>query len=159
MARGQRIVVCADPKGMFEWGYLGGAYSPGTVLQRDPTVALKGGKHTYVPYTPGADGANPKGGYWVLIEDLMQAKTNVTAYASGDFAPLYSPRMGEELNLLVADVAGTADDHLLGEKMMLKSGTGKLIVTSGTPADEVAQLQEAITDPTADTLAWVQWAK
>jgi hypothetical protein len=159
MARGQRIVVCADPKGMYEWGYLATAEYPGTVFQRDASVALKGGKHTYKVYQPGADGENPLGGYWVLVEDLYTARTTTTQYAAGEFAKFYSPRMGEELNLLVANLAGTADDHALNEKMMLDTGTGKLVVTTGTPENEVAQLLEAITDPTADTLAWVQWAK
>lgn len=157
--RGNRIVVCADPKGMYEWGYIATAEKPGTIFQRDASVALKHGKHTYKVYQPGADGENPLGGYWVLCEDLYQGKLATEAYAAGDFAKLYSPRMGEELNLLVANLAGTADDHALNEKMMVDTGTGKLIATTGSPEDEVAQLLEAITDPTADTLAWVQWAK
>jgi hypothetical protein len=157
--RGNRIVVNPDAKGMYEWGYITTAEYPGTVFQRDPTVALKHGKHTYKVYQPGTDGENPVGGYWVLIEDLYQAKTNVTQYAAGDLAKLYSPRMGDELNLLVGDVAGTGDVHLAGEKMMLDTGTGKLIVTTGSPEDEVAQLLEAIAAPVADVLAWVQWAK
>jgi hypothetical protein len=159
MARGQRIVVNPDAKGTYKWGYLATAEYPGTVFQVDPTVALKSGQHTLKVYQPGTDGENPLGGYWVLVEDLMTARTTVTQYAAGEFAKFYSPRMGDELNLLVANLAGTADDHPLGEKMMLDTGTGKLIVTTGTPEDEVAVLLEAITDPTADTLAWVQWAK
>lgn len=159
MARGNRIVVNADARGIYEWGYLTTAEKPGTVHQRDASVALKGGKHTYKVYQPGADGENPLGGYWVLCEDLYEGKDAATAYAAGDFAKFYSPRMGDELNLLVLNLAGTADDHALNEKMMVDHGTGKLIVTTGSPEDEVAQLLEVITDPVADTLAWVQWAK
>jgi hypothetical protein len=109
--RGNKILVCPEPHGSFEWGYLAGAYLPGVVLERDPTVALKAGKHTYKVYSPGADGKNPKGGYWVLLENEYLAQPATVAYASGDFAKMYSPRMGEELNLLVANLAGTADDH------------------------------------------------
>jgi hypothetical protein len=157
--RGNKILVCPEPHGSFEWGYLAGAYLPGVVLERDPTVALKAGKHTYKVYSPGADGKNPKGGYWVLLENEYLAQPATVAYASGDFAKMYSPRMGEELNLLVANLAGTADDHALGEQTMLQNASGKLVVTAGTPQNEVAQVLEAITDPVADTLAWVQWAK
>lgn len=159
MARGNRIVVNPDAKGMYEWGYIATAESPGTIFQRDASVALKHGKHSYKVYQPGADGENPLGGYWVLVENLYEGKTSTTAYAAGDFAKLYSPRMGDELNLLIANIAGTADDHALNEKLMVDHSTGKLIATTGTPEDEVAQLLEAITDPTADTLAWCQWAK
>lgn len=157
--RGNRIVVNPDAKGMYEWGYLTTAESPGTIHQRDASVALKHGKHTYKVYQPGVDGENPLGGYWVLVEDLYMGKTNTTAYAAGDYVKFYSPRMGDELNLLVLNLSGTGDDHALGEKLMVDHGTGKLIATTGSPEDEVAQLLEAITDPTADTLAWVQWAK
>jgi hypothetical protein len=159
MARGNKIVVNADAKGMYEWGYITTAEKPGTIFQRDASVALKHGKHTYKVYQPGADGENPVGGYWVLDFDPYTGRTADTAYAAGDFAKLYSPRMGDELNLLIANISGTADDHALNEKLMVDTGTGKLVVTTGTPEDEVAQLLETITDPTADTLAWCQWAK
>jgi hypothetical protein len=159
MARGQRIVVNPDAKGTYAQGYITTAEKPGTVCQLDASVALKHGDHTYKVYQPGTDGENPLGGYWILIEDLYQGKTKDDAYAAGDFAKFYSPRMGDQLNLLVANLAGTADDHALNEKMMVDTGTGKLIITTGTPEDEVAQLLEVITDPTADTLAWVSWAK
>lgn len=159
MAKGNKIVVTADPKGIFEWFHLAGAYNPGSILQVDASVALKGGKHTAKAYSPGADGENPLGGYWVLCEDQYQGRPPTEAYGSGEFAKAYSPRMGEHLNLLLADVAGTADDHPLNEKLMVDNGTGKLIATTGSPEDEVAQLLEAVTDPTGDTLAWCQWAK
>jgi hypothetical protein len=157
--RGNRIVINPDAKGTYEWGYLTTAEKPGTVHQRDASVALKAGKPTYKVYQPGADGENPLGGYWVLVENLYEGRDATTAYAIGDFAKFYSPRMGDELNLLLANLSGTADDHALDEKMMLDTGTGKLIATTGTPEDEVAQLLEAVTDPTADQLVWVQWAK
>lgn len=162
MARGAKIVVNPDAKGMYEWGYIASGQTvllPGTVWQRDATVALKSGKHTYKIYQPGADGENPLGGYWILCENLYLGQDATTAYTAGDFVKFYSPRMGDELNLVVLNIAGTADDHPLSEKMMVDHGTGKLIVTTGSPEDEVAQLLEVITDPTADTLAWVQWAK
>lgn len=159
MARGNRIVVNPDARGTYEWGYLTTAEKPGTIHQRDASVALKSGKHTYKVYQPGTDGENPLGGYWVLVENLYQSQDATVAYAAGDFVKFYSPRMGDELNLLLANLAGTADDHPLNEKMMVDTGTGKLIVTTGSPEDEVAQLLEVVTDPTADQLVWVQWAK
>lgn len=162
MSRGNRIVVNPDAKGMYEWGYIAAGSTvllPGTIWQRDASVALKHGKHTYKIYQPGADGENPLGGYWVLTEDLYQGKTATTEYVAGDFVKFYSPRMGDELNLVLLNISGTGDDHALSEKLMVDTGTGKLIATTGSPEDEVAQLLEAVTDPTADTLAWVQWAK
>ena len=159
MARGNCIIVTADPKGQFEEGYIatGETPYPGMILQRDASVALKGGRFTYKIYNRDADGNMPEGSYWVLREDYLQGKPATSAYAAGDRCFVYSPRAGEELNLLVENIAGTGDDHALGEILMVNDGTGKLIATTGTPESECAQLLEAITDPTADTLAWCQW--
>lgn len=160
MARGNEIIVTADPEGAFMEGWIAASTTPkpGTIMQIDPTVALKAGRHTYKAYTPGADGEQPLGPFWVLLADQLQGKLVSDAYAAGDRAFLYSPLPGDELNLLVANLAGTADDHALGEKLMVDTGTGLLIATTGSPETEVAVLLEVITDPTADTLAWVMWS-
>lgn len=161
MSRGNQIIVSANPQGKFMEGYIaaGETPKPGQILQIDATVALKGGRHTYKIYAPGADGENPLGPYWVLLEDRFRGdRTMTSAYAAGDRCFLYSPENGDELNLLVLNITGTADDHALGEKMMVDNTTGKMIITTGSPEDEVAVLLEVITDPTADTLAWCMWA-
>jgi len=161
MARGTGtpIIVSADPQGKFMEGIIGSGMTPkpGTIMQRDASVALKSGRHTYVVYNRDADGNLPAGSYWVLLNDTLQGRAVTTAYAAGERCFLYSPRAGEELNLLLLDVAGTGDDHTIGEILMVDDGTGKLIATTGSPESEVAQLLETVTDPVADTLAWVQW--
>jgi hypothetical protein len=92
-----------------------------------------------------------------LREDDLQGRTSSDAYAAGERCFLFTPRAGDELNLLVANLSGTADDHAVGEMLIVDDGTGLLIATTGTPETEVAILLEAITDPTADTLAWCRW--
>jgi hypothetical protein len=157
MARGNCIIVSSNPLGHFEEGYIASAEKPGTLLQQDASVALKSGRHTYKVYQPGADGEQPLGAFWVLLEDKLQGRDATTAVTAGQLGRIYAPLAGDELNLLVANLAGTADDHALGEKMMADHGTGKLVVTTGSPETEVAELLEVITDPTADTLAWCRW--
>jgi hypothetical protein len=158
MARGNNIIVSSAPAGRFEEGIIATAEKPGTIMQRDASVALKSGRHTYIVATPGANGEQPKGAYWVLLPNSLIGSAADVAYAAGDRGFLYSPQPGDELNLLMANVAGTADDHALGEKMMVESGTGKLIATTGSPEVEIFQLLEAVTDPTADQLVWGQWS-
>lgn len=160
MARGNTIIVSADPQGKFTEGYIaaGETPKPGTIMQIDPTVALKSGRHTYKIYNRDADGDRPAGAFWVLREDYLQGKLVTEAYAAGERCFLYCPLPGEELNLLYANISGTADDHVAGEIGMVDDGTGKIIVTTGSPETEVCVLLENITDPTADTLAWVQWS-
>lgn len=161
MARGNTIIVTAEPKGHREWGYIasGETPKPGTILQMQVATAIKGGKHTYEIYNADADGGRPKGPFFILLEDELQGKTVDDAYAAGDFAPLYIPVHGEEYNLLLLNITGTADDHTKGEILIIDDTTGKLIATASTPEDEHAILLETVTDPTADTLAWVRWQR
>lgn len=164
MARGNSIIVSSnpDPAGMVE-GIIGAGLSPkpGTIMQLQTGTALKGGRHTWELYNGDADGGRPKGPFIVLREDPYQGKTTSDAYAAGDRAFGYVPRAGDELNLLVANLSGTADDHPIGEMLIVSTAAdatqGKMLVTAGSPETEVAILLEAITDPTADTLAWCRW--
>lgn len=160
MARGNSIIVSANPPENFTEGYIaaGQTPKPGQVLQIDPTVALKGGRHTWKIYNRGADGKRPAGPIGVLLEDAKIGRTVSDAYAAGEFAPIHIPRAGEELNMLLGDVAGTADDHLAGEVLMIDDTTGKLVATTGSPQTESFILMEAVVDPVADTLVWVQYS-
>jgi hypothetical protein len=163
MARGHCIIVSSNPRGVFMEGTIGAGLSPkpGTLMQVQPSTALKSGRHTFELYNGDVDGGRPKGSFYVLREDPYQGKTADTAYAAGERCFLYTPLPGEELYLLVANLAGTGDDHVVGEMLIPSTAAdatqGKLLATTGTPEAEVAQLLEAITDPTADTLAWCLW--
>lgn len=159
MARGNCIVVSSEPQGKHMEGILGAGItaSPGVILQIDYSIALKGGRHTFKLFNRGADGKRPAGGYWVLREDYLQGKPVTSTYAAGERVFLYAPMRGEELNLLLGDVAGTGDTHAVGEMLMVDDTTGKLVASTGTPETEVATLKEAVTAPVADTLAWCQW--
>lgn len=163
MARGNSTIVTADPKGQFDEGFVavGQTFYPGMIVQRVYATALRGGRFTYTAYNRDADGNMPAGGHWIVTERLnsMQGKPQTESYAAGARVSLYSPRDGEELNLLIANISGTGDDHLIGEILMADDGTGKFIITTGSPEEELAILQEAITDPTADTIAWCIWNK
>lgn len=160
MARGNEIIVSAQPQGKFMEGYIKTGETvlvPGTIWQIDATVSIIGGRHTFKVYVPGADGEQPLGPFWVLLPDHLQGRLATTAYTAGERAFFYSPEPGDELNLILLNISGTGDDHALGEKLMVDNSTGKLIITTGSPETEVAVLLEAVTDPTTDTLAWVMW--
>lgn len=164
MARGNRIVVSPFPKGHEVEGTIdtGLTPKPGTVVQIKTSAGIDGnGRHTWELYNADADGAHPKGSIIILTERnlMLQGKTVSDAYAAGDRASGYVPLPGDELNLLIKNETGTADDHAFGEILIIDDTTGLFIATTGTPEDEHAQLQEAITDPTADTLAHCIWQK
>ncbi len=153
MSLGNKIVLSPDPQGIRLEGTLSGTPSPGTILEIKASVTtLVNGRPTYQVYQPGTDGDRRP--IIVLIPNPYNGQLATAAYVDGDHIFMYVPQAGEEMNMLVADVAGTADDHSFGEIMIVDSGTGKLIATTGSPESEPFQLLETITDPVADTLAW-----
>lgn len=158
MARGNKIVVNPDARGAYEWGYVSTAEKPGTILQIDASVALKHGKHTWVVYNRDADGDRPAGPYGVLDYAGELGQDATTAYTAGDFAKIYIPQEGDELNLLFHNISGTGDDVALGALLIVDDGTGKVHTTTGTVENEIAVALEAITDPTADQLVWCRWS-
>ena len=154
MARGNEIIVSANPRGVFDEGYIasGQTPKPGTIMQKDPTVALKGGRHTYKIYDRAADGDRPAGPLYILLADTLQGKLPTTAYAAGDRCFVYSPLPGEELNVLMK-YGDVSDTHAAGEVCIVDDGTGKIIATAGTPQQAPFTLLEGAT-LTADALMW-----
>ncbi len=161
MARGNAIIIASEPTGYFEELFMksGQTIYPGMAVQIDYTVAMVGGRHTAKIYDRAADGDRPIGGYFIVTSHLqsMMGAPMTDRIPDGEKALCYIPKAGEEINLLIANLAGTADDHAIGEVLMVDDGTGKFIVTTGSPQTNPATLQEAITDPTADQLAWCRW--
>ncbi len=146
---GQRITVVLG---------AGQTPKPGQIVQIDPTATRVGNNPIVKVYTRDADGNRPAGPYIVLLEDRLQGRTPDTAYAPNEMAPAYIPLFGDELNLLYGNVAGTADDVVAGDLGIVDSGTGKLLVTTGSPETEVVMFLEAYTDPTADRHLWCVWS-
>ena len=149
-ARGTKVIIEANPQGKFMEGIVQGTPKPGTVMEI-VTPFYQGGRHLWRAFETGQDG--DKRVIAVLLEDDLQGKLISDAYVTLTRCFLYVPIAGEELNMLLADVSGTADDHAAGEMLMVDNGTGKLVASAGTPESEPFQLLEAVTDPTADTLA------
>lgn len=156
MARGNEIIVSANPRGVFLEGTINAALKPGTICQIDVSEGIgNDGRFDWEAYNADADGNRRL--IAVLLPDHLRGKTATDAYASGDRCFLYVPVAGEELNCLVANLSGTADDHSFGDLLIVNDGDGLLIATTGSPESEPFMLLEAITDPTADTLAHVQY--
>lgn len=148
-ARGESIIITTNPQGRKLEGVVSGTPYPGTVMEIQ-TPYYQGNRHLWRVYQPGTDGNQRI--VAVLIEDKLQGKLVTDAYVDGTRCFLYVPQAGEELNMLFANISGTADDHPAGEVLMVDSGTGKLIVTTGTPESEPFINLVAVSDPTADFL-------
>lgn len=155
MAKGNEIVIEGpDAKGKRLEGITNGALKPGIVVQIDVSAGFDDNNRlTWEPYNPDSDGDQRL--IAILDYDPLQGKLSTDAYGDGDRCFVYVPLPGDELNMLLKDVAGTGDDHSFGELLMVDDGTGKLIATTSSPEAEAFQLLEAVTDPTSDTLAHV----
>lgn len=157
MALGNSIIVSPMPRGVDMEGYVNAALLPGTIVQIDVSEGLgDDGRPDWEAFNSSADGVRPIGPLGILLEDRHQGKEVTDAYVSGDRCFVYIPQAGEEYNLLLADLTGTADDHLFGEMLIVNDGDGLLIATTGSPETEPFMLLEAVTDPTgADDLVHV----
>lgn len=165
MAKGNEIIVSAKPKGHFEEVIVSGTPKPGTVMEFKRSVTSPiGGRWTYEPAgttaASGVQGMAADGNrlpICVLLPDHLQGKLATDAYADGDRAQVYYPAPGEELNMLVENQSGTADDFVPGDKLIVDDGTGKLLISASTPESEPFICLETVTDMTADQLVWCKY--
>ena len=150
MAKGNSIVLGNDPRGRFVEGTLTGALKPGVMVQIDVSEGLDAnGRPTFEAFT-AADGVRQIVG--ILVPN-NPGQLSTDAYATGERCKVYFPLPGDEINVLLQDVAGTGDAHAFGEILIADSGTGEFIATTGTPEAEPFQLLETVSAPTADVLA------
>lgn len=161
MAKGNNIIVSANPRGVFMEGIVktGETPYPGQIVQIDISEATVGGRHTFEIYNADADGGNPKGAYFVVLEDALQGKTAEDAYAAGERIFVYTPVAGEELNLRWddTDTGTTTNDLTKGTVGIIQDTTGNIIATAGSPEDEVCMLLEDLSNLDGDTLGWSIW--
>ena len=152
-------ILCSEnPRGIFRNCIVSGTPKPGVVMQLKSSTEPVNNVWTYEVYAPGADGGRPKGPVAVLLEDSIQGKTITDAYVSGSRGHLYFPLPGDLLLMQLQDVAGTADTHAIGEKLIIDNSTGTLIATTGSPQTEAFVVMETMTALSADTLALVMFS-
>ena len=147
------ILLEGEPKGKRIEGYIDGSTpKPGTVMQLKAATEPVNGRHTWEVYNRDADGNRPQGALAVLLEDHLQGKDDDDAYADGDRCFLYVPAPGDELRMLVANIAGTGDSFAIGDLLIVNDGDGKLIATTGSVESEPFTVMETVAALTADTL-------
>lgn len=159
--KGNRIVIASPMRGVVEHCYVGGTPKPGTVMEIKPATAAVGGLFTYQAYgTQAASGGKfvsndgDRKCIAVLLEKDQEAGIYSDAYADGDMGRVYFPLPGEQLNMLVANIAGTADSFAIGDELMVDDGTGKLIACDADAEAHPFTVLETVAALTADT--WVR---
>lgn len=164
MASGNRIVASPAPLGRFEECIVVGTPKPGTVMEKIAATSPVAGTYSFEPagttaasgtHGMAADGDNIAIGVLVCFADhaaCPPGKSATDAYATGERGAIYWPQNGDQLNMLFQNAAGTADDIVMGDKLIVDDGTGKLLKSTGTVESEPFIAAEAIVDPTADQL-------
>lgn len=150
--KGSTILINGNqPNGRYVTGILSGVLYPGQQLQIKAGVEPINGNFTYEACSSA--GANQPA--FILLEDESQGVNATTAYADGALAQLYVPISGDELNLLYANIAGTADAFTIGQAIIVNNA-GKFIATTGTPFKKHA-CEETVAAITTDTLVATRW--
>jgi len=119
-----------------------GTPKPGTVLSTLAATEPVNAKFSYEPWNDSADGVQNE--VAILLEDEQQGKLVTDAYVTGTQGRVYFPKMGDILQMLVANISGTGDAFAIGDKMIIEDGTGKLIATTGTPEMEPFKIIETV---------------
>lgn len=153
MAKGNKIVVSSNPKGVFQDVIISGTPKPGTVMQIKAATEPVEGMFTMEVFNQAGDGTHAETA--VLVEDDKQGKTATQAYVDGTVGQVYFPAHGEELNMLFQNQSGTADDIAIGDRFEVDDGTG-LMIAEATGTAKFKAL-ETVTDPTADQLVWMKY--
>lgn len=153
MAKGNSIIVSADPKGHREGGIIDDTSLPGTIMQVEAATEPVGGRHKWIAAAPGGDGIPVMCA--VLLEDSKQGKLVSDAYVAGRHGELYWPLPGEDVNVRVGETAGTANSFAIGDRLCINATGGYLIPDTGTDYSATLFIvMETVTQVAADSLVW-----
>ena len=142
------IIVSSNPKGHFEECIIVGTPKPGQCMTILAATEPVNGKFSVEPFNRSADGEQAEIG--VLLENELEGSLITTAYVTGTLGRIYYPAMGELLQMLVANIAGTGDAFAIGDMTIVDDGTGKLVATTGSPEMESFRIMETQAALTAD---------
>ncbi len=152
MAKGNKIVVAAEPQGRMKDGIVSGTLYPGMAVEIYPAVEPINGLLTYRVCTPGTNGYPSE--VAVLVEDELQGVADTVAFTTGRNCRVYYPLFGEEINCLVKNLSGTADTHAIGDLFEIENASGLLIASTAAAVGTKAPYKciETSTALTADAL-------
>lgn len=152
MARGSQIIVSSNPKGVFMEGIIYGTPVPGTLIQVRAAALGGDGRHTWEPAAP-VDGDGKQALVAVLDADWDQGQLATSAYVTGTRCFIYIPIAGEEVNVLLGEVAGTANSYAIGDQVMMDAEDG-ILVPNSTGTFRPFTVLETVTQVSGSHLTW-----
>ena len=153
--KGSEIILTSPPRGVFDEGIIDAALKPGQIVEITPNTAFDNGR----PHWRASSlAAGTHRGIAVLVNDSEQGQLATTAYVANTRCFVYWPASGEELNLLMGNIAGTgsAEDIQQGQALGVDT-TGKLIVDSTYNSRPFEAMEPVHGFVTADFLLWVKF--
>lgn len=152
--RGSKILINANSRGRRDEGTITDTSKPGTHMEIVPATAMIAGRFSYRACSAAAGAKGPR---IVLLENWVVGKIYSDAYAANERCFLYWPEVGDELNLILGDVAGTGDAAIAIGDVYGVNNDGKLKRNSSYTSTPY-QAQEAVAAGlTADYLLWVAY--
>lgn len=124
--RGSKIIVGADVKSRRTEGTITDTSKPGTMMEIVPATAYILGRPSW---RAKSSAAGLKGPNVILLENWVVGKIYSDAYAANERCFLYYLAVGDEVNALLGDVAGTGDSVAIGD-LFGTTTTGKIIRNS-----------------------------
>ena len=162
--KGTRILISSPSRGFFEHVYITGVPEPGVCMEIKPSTEPVGGLFNYQMYgTQAASGeqyisaSGNRKAVAILMEKDDVGGIYSRAYVANEIGRIYWPAMGEQFNIVVANVSGTGDTFIIGQEMMLEDGTGQLVTGSSSEACPFTMLETVATALTVDTRKWVRF--
>lgn len=154
--RGNSIIVSSNPQGKFDEAVASGSILPGTHLEIVPATADVNGRFTLRNVTRG-NGA--KGAIIIALEDDEQGKLVTDTYTTGTRMRVYSPIMGEELNLVLSESSGTGtvNETAIGDKLAVQMTSGQLMAGGALVSTPYTLLERVSLDTLVDTLHHVRY--
>jgi hypothetical protein len=89
-----------------------------------------------------------------LLPDQLQGKGATDAYVLGTRCFLYCPISGEEMNLVLGEIAGTGNTFAIGDRFIIDAENGILVPESGSPQETLAVCLETVTQVAGSHLTW-----
>lgn len=155
MARGNAIILTADPKGVFDEGIINDTSKPGTFMEIVPATGPTSGRFTWRARS-AANGA--KGPVVILLNNWEEGQLATSAYTSGDRCKLYWPLPGDDLNALVAESSGTgtSGENAIGDRLAINT-SGMLMAGGSLATQPFYLLDRTGLDAYATALRWVKY--
>jgi hypothetical protein len=152
--KGSKIVLNPNSQGLRTEGTITDTSKPGTLMEKVPATAAVGGRFSWRARS-STEGAHAQ--IAVLTENWVQGKIYSDAYAANERCFIYYPKAGDDLNLILLDIAGTGDAAIAIGDLFGVTTSGKLKRNNSFGACPFESNETVAAGLADDYLLWVTY--